>query len=396
MRSINRQMTFLQLSMATCFSMVMSYCSTFEKALHDPPLSKVSSVACGQAVGNIDGVAAYSNGAYTGTGNSCAGQGGKHGYLYQCKELVSRYFTVKYQSPRVACHAGDCLEAFAKYKDHFRTFANGDVIPQRGDAVVFKGYTWGHIAIVTKVTASEVEFLQQNTAQALGKVTRNAKGQMGEYLGFKPHGIIRHLRAPIVAEDQLTAGIGSDDQPKLSALSKGGNAQQICASFGANSQVNTCLRSVKGFSNAGDLLVNCKTKTFETCAGSCQQNSLGKDDYCKAASQGKTVNFTAISPARVAEHESEVQKTRVSAEWVTNDLKLFCQKRLLVNGAPVNTCRGNFALGSYNGRFDSAKGARADESALWLIDCQSSATPQWVACHTRCVHAAFGKQDYCQ
>jgi hypothetical protein len=218
---------------------------------------------------------------------------------------------------------------------------------------------------------------------------------MGEYLGFRPHGIIRHLKAPSLAQDQLTAGVGGEGQPKLSALSKGGNAQKICASFGANSQVNTCLRTVKGFSDAGDLLVNCKSKTFETCSGSCQQNTLGKDDYC-ASTPAKTVSSSVISLAKVAEYESEAQNTNISVDWVTNDLKQFCQKRLLVNGAAVNTCRGNFPLGSYGGRFDRAKGTNADESALWLIDCQSAGSPRWVTCQNRCVHAAFGKQDYCQ
>lgn len=164
-----------------------------DQALDEGSALSASIKPCGEVIGSIDGINAYSNGKFTNSGNSCAGEGGKYGYLYQCKELVSRYFMVKYKAPMVYCHAGSCLEKFASYPAHFSTFKNGSgAKPQRGDAIVFKGYTYGHIALVTEVKNGAVHFIQQNTNSATGQLAIDAKGYMSGYNGFTVYGIIRH------------------------------------------------------------------------------------------------------------------------------------------------------------------------------------------------------------
>ncbi len=53
--------------------------------------SAITQAPCGTSLATFDGTTAYSNGADSGIGISCAGSGA-YGYRYQCVELVMRHF----------------------------------------------------------------------------------------------------------------------------------------------------------------------------------------------------------------------------------------------------------------------------------------------------------------
>jgi surface antigen len=159
---------------------------------------------CGGVLGSVDGVSAYSNGYHTGTGNSCAGTGGTHGYLYQCVELVNRYFMTKFQAPRVYCNAKDCLDSFGASSGAFEAYSNGRVpMPRKGDAITFSGGTYGHIALVSSVQGNQVTILNQNTASAYGTLTF-AQGRLANWGSMTTQGLIRNRRNSDQGSDSVT------------------------------------------------------------------------------------------------------------------------------------------------------------------------------------------------
>lgn len=136
--------------------------------------SLVSSTRCGTIVGSLDGIPVYSNGSSTGSGHSCAGTDGEFGYKYQCVEFANRYFMTKFGSPLIYCDAKDCLEAYAAESRHFTTFDNGKIPRiQKGDAIVFSGGRWGHIALVSNVDGNQITFINQNSERVYGTILLN-------------------------------------------------------------------------------------------------------------------------------------------------------------------------------------------------------------------------------
>lgn len=115
---------------------------------------------CGTVLGSFDGTAAYSNGANTGTGVSCAGAG-SYGLRYQCVELVMRHFQTHW-GMRWWGNARDLLNNAPR--DRVEVFYNGDRAhpPVPGDLIVWQTGTWGHTALVTNVRAGAVDILEQN------------------------------------------------------------------------------------------------------------------------------------------------------------------------------------------------------------------------------------------
>ncbi len=162
-----------------------------KNALRDREEAHLAS-ACGTVLGTFDGVNAYSNGANTGTGNSCGGRS-SYGLNYQCVELVSRYFVTKYNSPVFGCNAQDCMGYMGS--DQFYKMYNGSVADvQPGDAIVFDSGVYGHIALVSNVSGNSVTFLNQNTASAYGTVSFNG-GTLSGWGSMTVKGIMRHVNA---------------------------------------------------------------------------------------------------------------------------------------------------------------------------------------------------------
>jgi CHAP domain len=123
-------------------------------------VSGLTMPACGTALAGFDGTTAYSNGADTSTGYSCAGSGA-YGYRYQCVELVMRHFTTHW-GLRWYGNARDLLNWAPR--DKVDVFYNGDAAhpPVAGDMVVWEVGTYGHVALVTSVSATQVAVIEQN------------------------------------------------------------------------------------------------------------------------------------------------------------------------------------------------------------------------------------------
>jgi len=127
-----------------------------EQALTMPP--------CGTVLASFDGTNAYSNGGNTGTGNSCAGQGGiANGLQYQCVELVMRHFKRKWNL-RWYGNAKTLLRGAPR--DTVDVITNGDRArpPVPGDMIVWENGTYGHVALVVAVGSDFVDIIEQNVA----------------------------------------------------------------------------------------------------------------------------------------------------------------------------------------------------------------------------------------
>jgi len=105
----------------------------------------------------------YSNGAYEGTGNSCAGYG-TWGYRYQCVELAQRYYNVRWGiTPIWYANAKDmCTTHPAAVQTE--NLAGGANI-WHGDLAVFGWGTYGHVAVINTHNDSNGSFVvvEQNT-----------------------------------------------------------------------------------------------------------------------------------------------------------------------------------------------------------------------------------------
>lgn len=145
-----------------------------------------TAAACGTVLASFDGTDAKSNGADTGTGNSCAGTG-TYGLQYQCVELVMRHFKTHWNL-RWYGNAKDLL-AHAKTASYFASGSPSDVTvydngdgahpPVAGDMIIWTTGTYGHVALVTAVTSTKVSIIEQNVSGVTpaGKYTLGFDGK---------------------------------------------------------------------------------------------------------------------------------------------------------------------------------------------------------------------------
>jgi hypothetical protein len=111
---------------------------------------------CGSWMASYNGIDAYSNGDYQGTGYSC-GDWTATGYQYQCVEYTQRYFNylygvapvwpVSYASQMCDSHPAGIVPV----ED-----------PQPGYGVVFNWGTYGHTAVVTGVGDGVIYVIEEN------------------------------------------------------------------------------------------------------------------------------------------------------------------------------------------------------------------------------------------
>lgn len=128
----------------------------------------------GDVVDEFNGVKVYFNG---GVGNvvnrNTSADGYNLGLKYQCVEFVKRYFYERYQHkmPDSYGHAKSFyntqLKSGAMNKSRgMYQFANGSKIkPKEDDLIVFDGTlinSYGHVAIISEVTDTDIEITQQN------------------------------------------------------------------------------------------------------------------------------------------------------------------------------------------------------------------------------------------
>jgi surface antigen len=134
----------------------------------------------GQPIDSFNGVFVYYNGNIRNTfGRNRSASGYNIGLKYQCVEFVKRYYYqhLNHEMPNPWGHARDFFNANlidgSFNKDRGLTqFSNPSfTMPQENDLLVYAPTdynSFGHVAIVSKVTSSKVEIIQQNPG-TLGK-----------------------------------------------------------------------------------------------------------------------------------------------------------------------------------------------------------------------------------
>lgn len=128
----------------------------------------------GKKIDNYAGVAIYDNGKVSNvSGRNVTADGYNLGLKYQCVEFVKRFYYEYYnhKMPDSYGHAKDFFDTnladgaynaargLTQYRDGSRTK------PKANDLIVFGGTPYnqfGHVAIVSRVTDTEVEIAQQN------------------------------------------------------------------------------------------------------------------------------------------------------------------------------------------------------------------------------------------
>ncbi len=130
-------------------------------------LSNVISGGYGAVVGEYNGVTAYSNGGncYYSQDNNIV-DGYNCGMKWQCVEYVNRYYFIVY-GLQIRNQGGNANQYYDTAENRgLIPYKNGEAIspPQPGDILCSNGKPWGHVAIVRRVTDSEVHVIHQNWA----------------------------------------------------------------------------------------------------------------------------------------------------------------------------------------------------------------------------------------
>lgn len=128
----------------------------------------------GQKVDSLNGVFVYYNGSVSNvSGRRLTKDGYNLGLKYQCVEFVKRYYyeALDHKMPNSYGHAKDFF--ISSVKDGKRN-AQRNLIqyinlsssqPKVNDLVVYSGTvfnSYGHVSIISKVSDSEIEIIQQN------------------------------------------------------------------------------------------------------------------------------------------------------------------------------------------------------------------------------------------
>lgn len=135
-------------------------------------LLSFTTVNIGEKLDELNGVAVYANGVtyLESHGRHFAADGYYYGKKWQCVEFVKRYYYdhYKHKFPNTYGHAKDFWDLNAahgkvnKARALTQYYNDNTSKPAVGDLVCFPFSEYGHVAIVSKVTDSSVEVIQQN------------------------------------------------------------------------------------------------------------------------------------------------------------------------------------------------------------------------------------------
>ncbi|MDW8284395.1 MAG: CHAP domain-containing protein [Myxococcales bacterium] len=268
-------------------------------------IAAASMPACGTPLASFEGTYAYSNGAHTGTGVSCAGQG-PYGLQYQCVELVMRHFKTRW-GLRWYGHAKDLLANAPR--NQVDVFDNGDAAhpPRPGDMVVWRNGTYGHVALVTGVRPGAVDIIEQNVS-GNGRASLPYDGRtIGARWGSWVPAGWAHAKANVgggVAWDCARSSWNGQQYWTCSGGSRyrcegGQPVRQDCGRgcFGAGlGRDDLCIEAAPGWScgrsayrgqqywtcSDGNLYrCDASGPTLVRCPAGCQVRALGTDDVCR-------------------------------------------------------------------------------------------------------------------
>lgn len=166
----------------------------------------------GTLLGKVNGVEVYSNGCLDPSTAACGGHpdtyntnnagGYNTGLMWQCVELVNRYFLQQYGLQiRVAGENANQYYKNASARGLLRYPNAGAESPRVGDILVSEVGKYGHVAIVSKVTTDTVYYAQQNFNEGPADLESTLKltQQGGNYTlaNFSPsYPIVGWVRSP--------------------------------------------------------------------------------------------------------------------------------------------------------------------------------------------------------
>jgi surface antigen len=129
------------------------------------------SLAVGDSLDSFNGVTVYNNGPVypESFGKHYSNDGYYYGKKWQCVEFVKRYYYDVYHHKfpdgfgNASSFYDEKLESgdFNERRGLLQFKNGGSEKPEEGDILVFGG-TYGHVAVVTKVTDQEIAVIQQN------------------------------------------------------------------------------------------------------------------------------------------------------------------------------------------------------------------------------------------
>lgn len=150
-------------------------------------------------------VAVYDNGPVyiKSYGKHYSADGYYYGQKWQCVEFIKRFYydALDHRMPNGYGHAKDFFDPhiaqgkWNKERGLVQYRNGGNVAPAPDDLIVFTDTTYGHVAIVTKVTDTTVEVIQQNI-YGKPRETFSLQRQDGQYnvgTNRKPAGWLRKI-----------------------------------------------------------------------------------------------------------------------------------------------------------------------------------------------------------
>jgi hypothetical protein len=114
----------------------------------------------GTVLARLDGIPVYWN-----AGNVDNGCTGTYGILYQCVELVQRYFALRWGYPPIWSGVDAAADMRAHHPAGITFIPNGGSPgPRKGDALLFYGGVFGHVALVQRVDrrTGQIDVVEEN------------------------------------------------------------------------------------------------------------------------------------------------------------------------------------------------------------------------------------------
>lgn len=132
-----------------------------------------SNYEVGQEIDRLNNVLVYYNGGVDHVANRNTKEGYNLGLEYQCVEFVKRYYYEYYNHKMpdsyghaVSFYDENLPDGSINKQRNLIQYSNPSIVkPHEGDLIVMSGTLfnqYGHVAIVSKVTADGVEIIQQN------------------------------------------------------------------------------------------------------------------------------------------------------------------------------------------------------------------------------------------
>ncbi len=132
----------------------------------------------GRVLTKLDGVPVYSN-----AGDINNGCGSTYGISYQCVELVQRYFSIRWGYATIWQGVGAAVDMRLHHPRGIVFTPNGGSVgPRTGDAIVFYGGSFGHVALVAGVDrrARRLDIVEENWSETgTASLTMYADGTLG-------------------------------------------------------------------------------------------------------------------------------------------------------------------------------------------------------------------------